>query len=391
MNEEALDAKTIIGMELALLDINDVRIAKMREEYMPLVITDLRSEKQFDEVHQARMTVKNARVTVEKVSKKKRENAVQFQKDCIAEEKRLVSLLVPIEVHLATEEGKVEAEKERIRAEEEAKEAARIQARVDRICAFGASFNGQMYAVCGLQIPVALVKVCTDDQFEQFVGQIQELKDAEAAKIKAAEEARKAEADRLAKVAAEQEAERQRLVEVARQQAEEAARVKAEQESIARKQAEETARIKAEQEAVQVKLMQERESIERVKQKLVEDEAARLKAIEDEKKRGADRIKREAELEQARKEAAEKAVKDAQERAEREAAEKVEKERKAKEAAERKAARQPDKIKLLGFSNEFLCRTVPDFRTQEARDIISEFFDSLNAAVKTLRDRAEVL
>ena len=50
-----------------------------------------------------------------------------------------------------------------------------------------------------------------------------------------------------------------------------------------------------------------------------------------------------------------------------------------------------DKKKLIGFSYEFLCRVTPDFRTQEARDIINEFMTSLSAAVKILRDRAEVL
>jgi len=63
MNEEVkLDAKAIIGNELAVVDINEVRIAKMREEYMPLVIIDLKNEKQFDAVHRARMEVKKSRV-----------------------------------------------------------------------------------------------------------------------------------------------------------------------------------------------------------------------------------------------------------------------------------------------------------------------------------------
>ncbi|MFH2075136.1 MAG: hypothetical protein ABIJ57_07280, partial [Pseudomonadota bacterium] len=104
MDEVTLDAKEIIGTELAIQDVNEAKISKMREEFMPLVITDLNDEKQFNAVHRARMEVKKSRVIVQNVSKKTRDKAVKFQKDCIAEEKRLIGLIEPIETHLETEE-----------------------------------------------------------------------------------------------------------------------------------------------------------------------------------------------------------------------------------------------------------------------------------------------
>lgn len=391
MKENELNAKEIIGNELMVQDINEARIAKMREEYMPLVITDLKNEKQVDAVHRARIDVKKGRVLIQNVSKKTRERAVQFQKDCIAEEKRLVGLIEPIEAHLQSEEDKVQAENDRLKAEADAKEAARIQARIDRICAFGATFNGQMYTTYGLQFPVPLVKACTDEQFEQFIVQVQAAKDTEDARLKAEEEARKAEVERLAKIAADQEAERKRLEEQARKQAEEAARVKAEQEEAERKAKAEAERVAAEQAAREAKIKAEQDAIEAEKKRIADAEAKRLKDIEDEKKRVADEKLRAEELEKARLEAAEKAVKDAEAKRAKEEADRIEKERLAKIAAEKKASRAPDREKLLKLADAFTPIPMTVLKTVEGKNIFALFETELIGVVKALRDRSEAL
>ncbi len=431
MNEE------IITKELQAFNTTDAAIAQLKQNYMALVITDLADQKTFNLVHNARMDVKNKRVAVTKKGKELREDAVKFQKAVIAEEKRIVDLLVPIEVHLATEEGKVEAEKDRIKAEAEAKEAAHIQARIDRICAFGASFNGQTYLSYGLQLPVALLKVCTDEQFETFCRQIQEAKDAEEAKAKVAEKARKAEAEHLANetrklaIKAKIQALRnvfidsemtsmdlERFIEKYKEKRlpgeeyqefyDEALQAyqevisflcKMHGEKVEREN--QTAALKlqkAEQEAAAKKIREDQGAIERAKQKLIDDEVKRLKAEEAEALRKIEEAaaremaivneKRHAlELEQARKEAAEKAVKDAQEKAEREAAEKIEKERKAKEAAERKAARQPDKVKLLAYADAIAALVAPELKTEEAKNILIEVENELDHVLTVLRER----
>ena len=363
---DVLDAKEIIGNELAIHDVNEAWITKRREEYMPLVITDLKDEKQLEAVHKARMEVKKGRVLIQNVSKKTRTRAVQFQKDCIAEENRLIGLIEPIEVHLQTEEDKVERERVRIKAEAEAKEAARIQVRIDRICDFGAIFNGQMYTAYGISIPVALVKVCNDEQFEQFIAQIQEKKDGADALRKAELERQAAEQLRLEKIAAEQEAERVRL------------------EEIARKQAEESAKLKAEQEAAERKIREAQEAIEKEKKRIADEETARLKAILDEKKRVEDERRRTEEIEKAKAEAAEHAKKQAEEKAAWEAKEKAEREAVEKAEAEKQESLKPDKEKILKFCAELELIKFPEVG-ENASHIIESAKKAMGLFIKSVR------
>ncbi|MFH2073750.1 MAG: hypothetical protein ABIJ57_00190, partial [Pseudomonadota bacterium] len=344
-------------------------LVELESRYMIMKVAGVDDTEGCAMVHKARIDIKGRRVAIVKDGEEMRKDAVAWQKKVLARVNGIVSRCEGMENHLQEQEDIVENEKDRIKAEAEAKEAARIQVRIDTICAFGASFNGQMYVACGLQIPAAIVKVCTDEQFDQFIAQIQEKKDAEDASIKAEESARAAESERLAKVSADQETERQRLEEIARKQTEDAARIQAEQEAI-------------EKEKKRLVGAEERQRLA---------EVARLKAIEDEKVRVQQEKIRAAELETARKEAAEKALKDAQEKADREAAEKIEKERLAKSAAEKKAARQPDKVKILLYADAVMVIDGPDIKSPEAKGIMVEFFHSLAVAIKTLRDKTEAL
>ncbi|MHB8123132.1 MAG: hypothetical protein ACYDG4_13360 [Desulfuromonadaceae bacterium] len=375
-----LDAKAIIGNELAVVDINEVRIAKMREEYMPLVITDLKNEKQFDTVHRARMEVKKSRVLIQNVSKKTREKAVLFQKDCIAEEKRLIGLIEPIEAHLESEEGKVEAEKARLKAEAEAKEEARLQDRINALVALGCNFNGQAYFYGTLTVPVPMIKALDDVQFGNVHAEINKAVVADAEK-KAKEEAdRKAEAERIAKVAAEQEAERVRLEEQARKIEQEQEIERARLWQITHDQDLEAKRIREAQDAIDAE-----------KKRLADAEAARLKAIEDEKQRVEDEKRRAEEMEQAKKEAAEKARIEAEEKIKREAEDKAKREEAARIAAEKKAARRPDKEKLLLFANSLNGLPLPEMKTMEGKTTLGQFKEELSCAIHNLRVNAEAL
>ena len=388
-----LNAKEIIGQELALVDINDVRIAKMKEEYMVLVITDLNNAKQFDAVHQARMEVKAARITVQKVSKAKRENAVKFQKDCIEEEKRLIGLLEPVETHLQFEEDKVEKEKARIKAEAEAKEAARIQKRVDLICSYGPNFNGTEYIVYGLMIPVAIVKMATDEDFDNFMVRVMDAKDAEDERIKAEEEAKKAEAERLAKIAAEQEAERLRLEDIQKEQEAAAAKMKAEQEAYAERIRKEQAALLAKQAEEEAKIQAEKYALEKEKQRLIDEEAARLAKIEADKKAAEAEKKRLEELEQAKKDAAAKALRDAEAKRLAEEGERLAKIERDRIAAEKKAARAPDKVKVQAWINSFNQdnNPLPVCKHPEAQAIVTAAFQTIEEALQKAEKQVEEL
>jgi len=357
-----MDQETL-GKELQRFNITDAAIAKLNADYMALTVQDASDDNGYKVIKTARMDIVHLRGKVEKTRVALKAESLEYGRRIDGEAKRIMALLEPIETYLTGQERIVDDEKARIKAEAEAKEAERIQVRIDTICAFGASFNGQMYVAYGVQIPSALVKACTDEEFARFVGQVQAAKDAEDARIKAEETARMVESERLAKVAAEQETERQRLAEGARKQAEE-----------------------------RVRLAADIEEINQAKQKLIDDDAARMKAIRDEKKRVEDENARQAELEQARIHAIEQARIDVETKIKRQVEEKAAADLRAKITAEKKAARAPDKQKILLHAQTIeLSIVAPEMKTHEGKAIMDEFCETLNIAVKKLREKAEAL
>jgi len=413
-----------VAKDLVRFNITDAAIAELKEKYMPLEITDLADKKQFEAVHEARMDCVRRRTDVTKAGKELRSEALEYQKKVIEEEKRIIGMMAPIEDHLTAEEQKVKDEKERLKKLEAEKEAARIQARVDRVCAFGATFDGQQYMVAGLFLPHALLKVANDDQFEMFLGNIQKNVEAEKARVAEEERVKKEEEERQAR---ERDAEAAKLAdgrrkldiqakiqglrsvfvrpdmdsariasviedyskkmitadefqefhEVAVETHAEVLRIMrgsltaaVEKEKVAAEQAVKTAEQAEEARKLQVEL----DSLRKEKDRL----EAEKKAKEDEEKRKAEEIERQKELEAAKREAAAKAIKEAEEKAQ-----------KAKEAAERKAARQPDKIKILLIADTLDAIQTPDVKTEDGKAVALAVMMLIAETVKKIRDQVE--
>jgi DNA repair exonuclease SbcCD ATPase subunit len=345
-----------VAKDLVRFNITDAAIAELKDKYMVLEITDLANKEQYEAVHAARMDTVKRRTGITAVGKELRSEALEYQKKVIEEEKRIIGLLAPIEEHLTAEEQKVKDEKERLKKLEAEKEAARIQARVDKVCAFGATFDGQQYTVAGISLPHALLKVANDDQFEMFLGNIQKNVEAEKARIAEEERRKKEEEDRL-------EAERIRLEDENRKLKMEQERIKAEQDAIAAEKAEEAKKLQAELD----NMRKERDRLE-----------ADKKAKEDEEKRKADEAARAKELEAAKKLAAAKALKDAEEKAQKE-----------KEAAARKAARQPDKVKIFLIADTLDAIQTPDVKTDDGKAVALAVMMSITELAKKIRDQVE--
>jgi len=377
--------EVIQGKVFDVIGAADAVIAQMAEKYLPLKINGIDDKSGYKAVHEARMIVKSTRVKVEKHGKDMREDAVKYQKAVIAEEKRIIGLMEPVETHLAAEEKAVDDAAEAIKQAAALKEAARIQARIDRLESdYGMGLFGQNYKLPfeapGLEVPLALLKVCTDEQFEQFCGKIQAAKTKENLRLVEIEKAAAAESERLARVAAEQDAERQRLETVAQEQANEERKARMREKL----EADERERKEAEIRAAQKKIDDEKAEWERIK-KAESDaiEAAKQKAIDDEK--------HAVELEKARQEAALKAIKDLEEKAKREAREKAEKECLAKIAAEKKEARRPDKEKIVNFADAIGSCSRPEMKTQEGAGIMLEIGKLIDNLKREILGKAATL
>jgi len=302
------------------LNITDAAIAELKEKYLPLKINGIEDKAGLKACFDARQEVKKTRVALQKYAKELREDAQAWSKKVIGEEKRVVGELEEIEQHLQAEEDAIQAIKDQIKAEEEARENARIQERMDAL------------KVYGFTVEYALLKSLDEQSFAKVLENAKAQFEIDEARKREEEAAAKAEAERL-------EAERKELAELRAKQAE-AQRIIDEQNQ---------------------KIREDQEKIEAEKRKLENDRIAAEQAKH-----------REAELQKAREEAAEAARLKAIEDAKREAAAKKEAEEKARIAAERKAARMPDKEKIIAFQDALAGLVIPNVKSEEAILIVNE-------------------
>jgi hypothetical protein len=339
-----------IKKELQKFNLTDAAIAKMGEEYLKLTINGLNDVKGYAAVHKARMDVKARRVEVGKVGKELREDALYYQRMVLAEEKRILALLAPIENHLNSEEKKIDDEKDRIKSEVEAKEAARIQARVDQLEDLGMGLVAGQYRLPYEQtyfIPVQMVKTDNDEDFLIKLKSVQALVYAETKRQEEIKQARKAEEEQQSRIAAKQEAERQRLAEIERKQKEEAEKLSAERDRI----------------------------------------AVEKKAIEDAKQKALDEARRAKELEEAKKKATADAFKEAELKAKKEAAEKELLATEAEAARKREEELKPDKEKLILWADKLLLTPGPGtIKNRQAKKIVTSAMDSIIEISKKIRD-----
>lgn len=201
METEVLVQEKTVNMNIVKLNVTDSEIAKLKEQYLPLVINGIDDKEGLKKVYAARQEVKRLRVSLEKYADELKEDALRWQKKVIAEKNRVINEFKIIEAHLQGEEDKIAEEKERIRIEAEKVEQARIQKRIDRLAEYG------------FAIDLSFIKIVSDDDFEKIVANAK----AEHEKELAA----KADAERLAREEAEKlKAEREELERLRAQQAE---------------------------------------------------------------------------------------------------------------------------------------------------------------------------
>jgi len=171
-------------------------IAKLKDKYMPLEITDLEDKEQLDAVHEARMVMVKVRTTIEKERKAQKAAAIAYGNEVDADAKVLFAESNPIEEHLKIEEDKVINEKKRIEAE-------------DRRM-FTLLINGRVESLLKYNVVLPFDEVAGMDNTE-FVAKLATAKEAyEAEETRKAEEekeriARQAELDRQAELQAERD------------------------------------------------------------------------------------------------------------------------------------------------------------------------------------------
>lgn len=283
---------------LGLTDLKE-KLTELAESSKSLV--EITNQDSYQQVHAARMVLKNQRVAIAKTGKAARDDANAFAKALIAEEHKLIGIISAEEDRLQALQTKHDERAERERQAKIQAELKRVEDIQDRV----AELRGAVTAVNSMGPPslekiedfiTDLEKIIVDESFDEFEGQAHSAKASSlaflrerltAAKEQEAEEKRvKAERAELAKLRAAEE-KRQAEAEKKRQAEE-------------KKQREELAVQKKNQDAAQKK---------------IDDENARLAkeraVLEREQRQEADRKTAEEKAEQDRKAAAQAAAKKA--------------------------------------------------------------------------------
>jgi hypothetical protein len=266
-------------------------------------------------------------------------------KEIIEKENELTAIIQPAEKKLTEKEKWFNDENDRIKKEQAAIDADRIQKMADQLAALNFPFN------------IEQLKTVTPEQFQEALKYATDVFEKnEALKLTAA----KAEADL-------KEAERV-LLEIERAELE---RLRLQNETLQKQIKDQQDKIDAEN----TRQENERAAIEKAKQKVIDD-AARAKELEDAKVKAAEDARLKLLADQ--KAAAEK---------------KAETERKAAAAAERKARLAPDKTKLLELAARItaLETTGIELKAEEAKSILAEARKDLSVAVNLLLSRSENL
>ena len=331
---------------VAALNFDAVKaeVEKLAAQYLD--ITAISNKAGRDQAHGAAMTLKGKRVEIQKRAKEVREDAVAFQKAVIAKGEELAAIIEPEEKRLISLRDAWDEEQARIKreaAEAEQRRKAWHESQVASIRgvvlnAAGAAPEKLRGLIAELELiepsadlhaeyapVVARAKAETLSKLLEMLAEAED-REAEQARIKAAQEAE------AARIAAERE-------ELARLRAEAEARRKEDERKSAEARAAEEARMAAERaelnrqrEAQQEKARAERAELER--------QAAELRAQQEAIRKQQEANEAEARrIEQERAEAERKAVEE-KARADREEAARVEAERQAKEREAQRIARE---------------------------------------------------
>lgn len=329
MQELAIEPKSELSLAsvkistgIAAFESKKAELQELADSATGLEISSIDDKAGIKAVSEKRKELKAARVEITKQGKEMRDGLTKISREISAKEKDLIAIIEPTEDALLVMEAKIEAEKERIRQEEIAKEEARIQSRIDALAEYG------------YQIDYSDIKSMSDETFDKYKQSAKVQFEKEQAEKAAAEKLRleQEEADRLAR---EEEA---RKLAADRKELEELRAKQAEAQRIIDKK-------KAEVEAEAARLAKEK----------ADAEAAKLREEQQKKKDEELRIAKEL----AAKEAAAKAIKDAKEA-----------EEKRLELLKKKEARRPDKEKLAAFSASLSTLVGFEVKTDEAKVVV---------------------
>jgi hypothetical protein len=202
MEKEFLEVSTLeskITSELAKENITEKVLVELKAKYGDLKLKSLDDKESYLELKEAAKVCSKVRNAVVKCCKLLREEAVAYQKKCVAKEKEIVSIVSEIEDPIDAEIAKYDAELNRKEEEEKQRKENEYMSRTQNLTKMGAVYSNNEFTLGEFSIEANLVKDCSQEVWEsdmlpKFQEQYeiieavkieeQKKKDAEAAELK---------------------------------------------------------------------------------------------------------------------------------------------------------------------------------------------------------------
>jgi len=303
-----------------------------------LVINDISETGKMKMAREGRLTLKNMRIECKKLVEEKRQSVKNRMADDILEDKLWLKSFQMVEATYKNLEGKLE-EKEKFAERKEAE-------RLDQIEKERLSKLLPLSEFCSIESMD--LKRMNEDDFNEKLDKAIRLSELDR------KEKEQQEKDRIAIEKAEIEARELQRLENVKLRAEAEAREKVEAKRIAKEISdakERQLKEKVAKDAQDAILRKEREAREKVEAELKAKKDAEIKAIKD-------------------------------------AAAKAKSEEVSRKKAEKEALLAPDKIKLENLANEIVKITLPDVKSQEAKDILKQVQILLNKTSNHIKDKS---
>lgn len=207
----------LIKRELTKFDVVVPAVAELSKEFLPLKIISIDDTEGYTEVSKALRFVVSRRTAVEDKRKELKADSLAYGRAVDARAKEITEMLSPIELHLKAEKDRIDEEKEQIKKREEEAKLAVINDRSNKLIRLGGVLLMTEYIwkskVDNTEIstPRINLELFSDEEFDEFVAEIENKKQSDDAQVKAEEERKKAEQAEFAEAQKQLQEERAKL------------------------------------------------------------------------------------------------------------------------------------------------------------------------------------
>lgn len=223
-----------INSGLLAFEERKAALIQLKKETEGLTITSIDDKQAISQVGVARKKLKSARVEIQKEGKSMRDPLTKISKSISEKEYELIDIISPIEKDLQSKEDWVEGEKKRLADEEAERKQAIIQARIDKLAAYG------------FAIDIAFITAINEEDFEKILDNARAEYEKELAKKAEEERLEQEKQAQIEKDLADLKALREKQAEADRIIKENEARIEKDRLAEERRQKEEAQRIENE-------------------------------------------------------------------------------------------------------------------------------------------------